>query len=139
MADYTPLEASNVKMIAKASRAGDITRVETLLNNGAAVDAVDEFGRTALMFASSGGYDHIVKLLLDHGADANAQDRFDNTALMWACHGCHAPIVRLLLKNGANVALRNVGDTDAEGHLNESPCPDERKGEIRALLSGATE
>lgn len=126
-------------MIVQASRAGDITRVETLLSNGAAVDAMDELGRTALMFASSGGYDHIVKLLLDHGADANVQDRFNNTALMWACHGCHAPIVRLLLKNGANVALRNMGDTDAEGHLNESPCPDEWKGEIRALLHRESE
>lgn len=126
-------------MIVEASRAGDVTRVETLLNNGAAVDALDEFERTALMFASSGGYDHIVKLLLDHGADVNAQDRFDNTALMWACSGCHTLIVRLLLEKGANVALRNVGDTDAEGHLNESTCPDEWKGEIRALLHRESE
>ena len=126
-------------MIVDAIRNGDIELVKTLINNGAAVDAVDELGRTAIMFASSRGQVEVVKMLLDNGAEADVKDSYDNTALMWACHGCHAVIVDLLLRHGASIEARNKWDTDAAGHLVASPCADEQKEEIRELLRRAGE
>ena len=51
-----------------ACRAGDTERVRQLLDEGAPVDEKSEFGRTALMWASSYGHTEVVRLLLDKRA-----------------------------------------------------------------------
>jgi ankyrin repeat protein len=55
---------------------GNENIVRTLLKNGAAVDACDAEGRTALRAGVFSGHEHIVKLLIEYGADGNCFNLF---------------------------------------------------------------
>ena len=83
--------------------------VEDVINKGANVDViVDDFGRTALMYAvGSSNYEsvQITKMLINAGAKLEATDRNGLTALMHACTGYfEAPAaIDTLIKAGANV------------------------------------
>ena len=58
--------------------------VETLLQNGADVNAKNEDGETALHLAVIDNQSKIVEILLRHGADVNATDKEGMTALDWS-------------------------------------------------------
>jgi ankyrin repeat protein len=88
---------------------GRIERVRGSLDQGAAPDAVDPDGRTALMMAAYNGHTETAKLLLDRGAKVNAVDFTGRTALMYAASGPFAPTVQLLITRGADPDIR---DTD---------------------------
>ena len=68
--------------------------------------SVDEFGRTALMWASKEGDAERVRQLLDMGAPVNAKDMFGRTALMEASLYGHTKIVQLLLGNGDDIVRK---------------------------------
>ena len=59
----------NTLMYASASENANLEIVKLLLNNGAAVNAVDSTGMTALMLAAERGHLQIVTLLLNNGAN----------------------------------------------------------------------
>ena len=88
---------------------GRIERVRSSLDQGAAPDAVDPDGRTALMMATYNGHTEAVTLLLDRGAKVEAVDLMGRTALMYAASGPFAATVQLLMTRGADP---NVRDTD---------------------------
>jgi len=84
--------------------------VKILLNNKANVNAIDNYGRSALIEASITGNKAIVKLLINNGADVNCRIKKDakvypnKTALGAAKQGVspkHKEIVKLLLEAGA--------------------------------------
>jgi ankyrin repeat protein len=54
--------------------------VTLLLDKGAAIEAKDDRGRTALMTAASLGHDEVGAVLLQRGADRTARDRDGKTA-----------------------------------------------------------
>ena len=54
--------------------------VELLLNRGAALELVENRGRTALMIAAERGHAEIVEALLDAGAERKRQDAAGKTA-----------------------------------------------------------
>jgi ankyrin repeat protein len=58
-----------------APEAEAIKVVQRLLDAGAAIEARDDRGRTALMIAAEGGHAGIVDVLLAHGADASLKDK----------------------------------------------------------------
>jgi hypothetical protein len=58
--------------------------VKELLDKGAAVDAVDKDGATALYVAARDGHLTIVKELLANGAKVNSKDNYGHTALIMA-------------------------------------------------------
>ena len=89
---------------------GRIERVRTRLDQGAAPDAVDPDGRTALMMAAYNGHTETVKLLLDRGAKIEAVDLMGRTALMYAASGPFAPTVQLLITRGADPNIRDTGE-----------------------------
>ena len=72
-----------------AATGGDLECVQILVEAGAALDAKDAFGRTALHLATFKGHDtRVVKALLDAGCDVDARDAGGATALHLACsHG----------------------------------------------------
>jgi ankyrin repeat protein len=53
----------------------------------APIDAVENQGRTALMYAAQAGAKDTVSELLQHGANINLQDKDGRTALSWAVLG----------------------------------------------------
>ena len=67
-----------------AAARGDVAQATSLLNQGAAIDARDEAGRTPLMLAVTQGQLEIVRLLLARGADPNAADNAGHTPLQQA-------------------------------------------------------
>ena len=60
----------------KAVRAADDAQLKKLMlvEEGRDVDAVDENGRTALLFASGLGSEKCVRLLVEAGANVDGQD-----------------------------------------------------------------
>eukprot|EP00208_Stichococcus_sp_RCC1054_P007280 CAMPEP_0206143426 /NCGR_PEP_ID=MMETSP1473-20131121/20542_1 /ASSEMBLY_ACC=CAM_ASM_001109 /TAXON_ID=1461547 /ORGANISM="Stichococcus sp, Strain RCC1054" /LENGTH=70 /DNA_ID=CAMNT_0053538823 /DNA_START=205 /DNA_END=413 /DNA_ORIENTATION=+ len=64
-----PPTAEEVELLVDGARYGDLEDVVAALEDGVAVDAVDEHGRTALHMASGNGHLEVVSALLDRGAD----------------------------------------------------------------------
>jgi ankyrin repeat protein len=86
-----------------ASLRGDVPAVKLLLTHGAAVNAKDKHGMTALMWAGP----KIVRLLLRRGAGVNERDNFGRTALSYAAYRGDATATAALLSRGAKVDPRD--------------------------------
>lgn len=82
---------------------GDVERVKALLAGGAAVNARDRKGMTAVMWATA----EVTPLLLERGADMQARDNFGRTALSYAAYLENLSRVRLLADHGAGVNTRD--------------------------------
>ena len=80
--------------LAVQSRSYEIVRF--LVGHGVRIDAVDEEGKTALMFAVETGQIHLVKYLLDAGANVDVIDKNGLTALRMAKANYSEDIVELL-------------------------------------------
>jgi hypothetical protein len=89
------------------------TVVTTLLERGAAIEATDEHGQTALHKAAKGGDEEIIQILLDNGADIEAKDEIQQTALLLASHFGNKGAVRTLLGRGADIEARDRGGATA--------------------------
>jgi len=90
----------------------DIGTVKALLDKGVDVDARDERGATALLYALAHASLPVIKELLRRGADVNAADRFGDTPLLIAVGRQLQPIVKELLRRGADVnAADQFGNT----------------------------
>ena len=98
--------------LADAAAEGDTAKLVLLLNKGARIEAEDDEGRTALMYAARSGKAASVKLLLDKGANIDARNDKDGcTALNEAVFGGDTKTVRLLLDHGANIESMCSGFT----------------------------
>jgi ankyrin repeat protein len=97
--------APSGKELLNALRNGDTAVISGLIRTGAPVDAVDEFGSSALMYAVLDSDVAIVRLLLDRGANPNHSDNAGATALIWAIPD--EAKVRLLLERGARVDVKS--------------------------------
>ncbi len=81
-----------------------MTRVKTLLDKGADVNAKAPTGVTALMMASQSGHVDVVRALLAAKADVNAKTPIGDTALLLASQQGHAEVVKLLTASGASTS-----------------------------------
>jgi len=84
-----------------AAASGDTVQTTALLNQGAALEARDEAGRTPLMLAVMQRRPEVVRLLLDRGADPNVADRAGRTPLQQAKQENLREIAALLERAGA--------------------------------------
>ncbi|KAA0149369.1 hypothetical protein FNF31_07228 [Cafeteria roenbergensis] len=83
-----------------------------LLDTGAALEARDESGWGALLWAASNGHVDAIALLLDRGANAEAKDDDGWGALILAASKGHVGVIQVLLDRGADVeAVDNGGLT----------------------------
>src|SRR3990172_7504907 len=86
----------NLALIA-AARDGNLAQVQALLDAGANVNAVDEFGKTPLHGAAARGHVEVVRALrAAAGANVNARDDFGRTPLHEAAERGHVEVVRAL-------------------------------------------
>lgn len=88
---------------------GNLEKVKESIGKGADLNAVDNEGRTALMYASFNGHTEIVRLLLNEGAEVGIRDPMGRTALLFASTGPFAETVKLLLDHHADP---NITDKD---------------------------
>lgn len=87
----------------KAAPFHDEQWITFLLGRGADITAVDNYGMTALHYASQTGNKNMVTLLLERGASVLARSNDNRTALHVAAMGGHTEIARLLLDYGADI------------------------------------
>jgi len=90
-----------VTALIRASGAGKLTTVETLLSNGAGVNTESNNDQTPLMAASKGGHQAVVEILIWKGADVQACDLSEQSALHHATIAGHDGIAQMLLDHGA--------------------------------------
>ena len=89
-----------------AAQAGDIDRLKAVLDVGVDVNARDERGWTALMYAVDKRYPLLVESLLEAKADPNVRAPDGATPLfMAAAHG-HSEIIQQLMQGGADITIR---------------------------------
>ncbi|KAL2129404.1 hypothetical protein VTI74DRAFT_7832 [Chaetomium olivicolor] len=94
------------KTFIMAASNGNVESVTKILNGKARpyvdINAPDDEGTPALIYASCFGHESVVQALIDAKVDVNKQDRNQWSALMWAMTNRHKGIAKLLLDNGAS-------------------------------------
>jgi ankyrin repeat protein len=85
-----------------AAAAGDLPVLQDLRRRSVVVDARDDRGRTALLYACREKQPAIVELLLDAGADPNIADDEGRTPLAMAVERDQPSLVEILLQGGAD-------------------------------------
>ena len=113
----------------KAASGGHIGCIEFLINKGACVDMLDDYGNNMLMFASMECKLEAMKYFIKLGINVNASNEQNETALMkvidqpyeryvyigissWEQNECKSECVKLLIESGAEVNNQSSsGDT----------------------------
>lgn len=104
--DKSPLSDKATEMV-KASRAGLIESVKSLLAEGVLPNAPDELGQRPLPAAVAEGHGEVVRMLLARGADPNAKGAQGRVPLEMAAAAGNLGMVRMLLRAGAEVDARS--------------------------------
>ena len=91
------------KELIEEARVGDLDAVIELVGKGAKVNEKDEYGFTALIWASKYGHLRIAETLIESRTDVNQKDDSGWSALMFASNQGHLGIVELLIEKGADV------------------------------------
>lgn len=86
-----------------AAGKGSAELVELLLRRGAAIEASDRWGTTALLQASSAGHAEVVACLLTAGANVHQRAYDGRTALSFSVRGGKPRVLSLLLDAGADL------------------------------------
>ncbi|MEK6705290.1 MAG: ankyrin repeat domain-containing protein [Bdellovibrionota bacterium] len=90
------------QMLRHEAKYGRISRIESLIQQGADVNGRAEYGETALYYSILFGRVKASLRLIELGADPNTTDDMDRTPLLKAADDCNYRIVEALLKVGAN-------------------------------------
>ena len=98
--NYTPLQFAIYKKLKPEI-------LSTLVECGADIEARDDFGNTALLFACQKGTVGAIDLLIERGAKIEVKNRWGRNALMEACYRNRAEVVEELLLAGANMNASN--------------------------------
>ena len=110
-----PAANSPVALFLEAAGKGKVEIVQLHLANGVNVNAKDEYGQTALIYAAKNGHKNVAELLLKNGADVNVQEEFGLTPLMCAAYNGKISVAKLLIEKGADIHVKdNDGRTAAE-------------------------
>lgn len=107
--------------------------VRFLAARGGDVNAVNEFGDTALVDIAGLGLTEIADILLSHGANPDARSGVRDNSLHAAARAGHTELVRRLLNAGANARYRTDLEETIFDAVNENPS--EARQELLAVLS----
>jgi len=101
--DPVPLTASVLdRELSKAAASADVARLRQLIKDGAKVNAVDEWGNTALLISAREGEIDSARVLLRARADVEGRGGAMTPLAAAALRG-HTQMVQLLLRAGADV------------------------------------
>ena len=89
--------SSTHEELLSACRRGNLEEVEKLIEKGVDVNAKDDIGWTAMMWAAVNGHTEIIELLIDNGAGFEVIDNNGLTALMWTAACGYTEAVELLI------------------------------------------
>ena len=92
-----------------AARSGDARALAEQLAVGAAVDALDRYGQSALMLAAVRGHLAAVRVLIDAGASLDTTAKHGLSATMLAAVNHHEAIARALAEAGADLSIEGSG------------------------------
>lgn len=114
-----PLTSSGYRPIHFAAGFGNDEVTETLVDLGASMDSVNDYGSTALHIAAYEGHSSVVKLLITSGANVNSQDVWLQTPLHDAVQATRTStnvtstvaIINMLIENGADANARDGNQT----------------------------
>lgn len=103
-----PLDAA----LRAAAEQGDLPTFESLLKQGANVNARDAQQDSAFLLAARNGHAALVRAALAAGADVRALNRYGSTALMGPAYRGHVETVRVLLATPIDIHhVNNLGWT----------------------------
>jgi uncharacterized protein len=91
----------------RAAAAGDAEGVKRAIAGGAAIEARDPSGRTALLLATRGDHVEVARLLIAAGADVNAKDSIQDSPFLYAGAEGRLEILKLAVANGADLKATN--------------------------------
>lgn len=95
-----------------AAERGDLAAFETLVKQGADVNARDAQQDSAFLLAARNGHAALVRAALAAGADVRALNRYGSTALMGPAYRGHVETVRVLLATPIDIHhVNNLGWT----------------------------
>jgi ankyrin repeat protein len=94
----------------EAAKKGNYEDMEWLLKASANIEAKDNLGMTALIWAAWQGRTETCAFLIGKGANINAKDANGNTALMRAIDNRNKDTFRLLLEKGADMQIIRNND-----------------------------
>ena len=94
-------ERDGLTDLMRSSAAGDLARVQELIDYRVNVNAVSGIGSTALMYAAKNGHDTVVDRLLQAGADPSLRTKKGSSAADLARNAGHNRTVQILLSNRA--------------------------------------
>jgi len=86
----------------------DVESVQAMLQYGADVNQIDEYGFTPLIEAAIADNTKIASLLIQYRASTNEPDMLGGTALHWAAENNNVNLCKLLLENRADPNAYNL-------------------------------
>lgn len=93
--------------------AGEHPNLQTYLDEGNAIDDIDEYGFPPIIECAIAGNHQFAETLLKAGCAVDKPDTTGRTALHWAIDNVDKPLIQLLLKHGANPNAHNRGGQSA--------------------------
>ncbi|MEO6368358.1 MAG: ankyrin repeat domain-containing protein, partial [Steroidobacteraceae bacterium] len=94
-----------------AAYGGDVAEAKRLIDAGADVRAVNNYGVNAMLLAADIANTQLIQLLLKHGADPKSANADGETALHLVTRAGNIDAAKLLIKAGASVDAREkLGD-----------------------------
>lgn len=97
----------NVNSLLAAAAGDDMAAIKSLLASGAAIDARDGRGRTALLVATHANAVQAARALIEAGADVNAKDDIHDSPYLYAGASGHLAILKMTLEHGADLKSTN--------------------------------
>ena len=118
-----------------AALRGQFEDILTLLDEGADVDAAEDWGKTALRLAAEAGHLAIVQLLLERGADPNKVDHHGCIALEGALNypAANEAVIPLVSRSIDPTAIDLQGRTS----LHLAACAKSKSNRVLNILLGA--
>lgn len=136
-----------LKFIKFRIKAGDMTllhvaaawnlssTVKALLENGVAIEAMDQDGNTSLHHAAIWGNEQMIQTLLAENAELDAKNQQNETALFQAAENGREAAMKLLIKRGADIENRS---NKSESAL-KAACLHGNYREVLVLLDAGAE